>query len=73
VVRLHGLLADRRVPGSMVEFELAYWLARHVVGDNGPKIRKILCALGLQSTADEALRWRQHAWTAFCKRHHPLR
>lgn len=73
VVRLHGLLADRRVPSSMIEFELGYWLARQAVGDNGAKIQRALALAGLQSSSEEALRWRQRAWTAFCNRHHPLK
>ena len=73
VVRLHGLLADRRVPPSLIEFELGYWLARQSVGDNGANIQKALRIAQLQASADEALRWRRHAWTAFCNRHHPLK
>ncbi len=71
-LRLHGLLADRRVPGVVVEFELAYWLARQSVGDRWQSIHVALCRAGLASVADEALRWRRHAWTTFRNRHHPL-
>jgi len=72
VVRLHGLLSDRRIPGVVVDFELAYWLARRVAGERWQVVHGALCAAGLASVAEEALRWRRHAWTAFCNRHHPL-
>ncbi len=72
VVRLHGLLADRRVPGVLVDFELAYWLARRAAGDQWQAIHAALCRAGLDAQAEEALRWRRHAWTGFCNRHHPL-
>jgi len=71
-VRLHGLLADRRVPDYVVEFELAYWVMRHRVGGSWPVIHVALKQAGLGQTADEALRWRRSSWTAFRKRRHPL-
>lgn len=71
-VRLHGLLADRRVPDYVVEFELAYWAMRHRVGGLWPKIHMALKQAGFGKTADEALRWRRSSWTAFRRRRHPL-
>ena len=72
VVRLHGLLADRRVPGSVVDFELAYWLAGRTIGESWQGIHAALRRAGLETTAEDALRWRRHAWTAFRNRNHPL-
>jgi hypothetical protein len=71
-VRLHGLLADRRVPDCVVEFELVYWAMRHRVGGSWPAIHMALKQAGFGSTADEALRWRRSSWTAFRRRRHPL-
>jgi hypothetical protein len=73
IVRLHGLLADRRAPACMVEFELGYWLARQAVGDNGARIQRAMEAAGLKASAEEALNWRRRSWAAFCTRHHPLK
>jgi hypothetical protein len=73
VVRLHGLLADRRVPGVLVDFELAYWLAQRAVGARWQAIHAALCRADMEGVAEEALRWRRHAWTSFCNRHHPLK
>ena len=72
VVRLHGLLSDRRVPLSVVEYELGYWLARRACGDNPNKISLALKVAGLESGTEEAIRWRRRSWTAFRNRHHPL-
>jgi len=71
-VRLHGLLADRRVPGVVVDFELSYWLARRVAGERWQNIHAVLCRTEQGRVADDALRWRCSAWTAFRNRHHPL-
>lgn len=72
VVRLHGMLADRRVPGAVVDFELAYWLAQRATGGRWPIVRGALLAAGFESMVEEAMHWRRYAWTAFCNRHHPL-
>jgi hypothetical protein len=73
VVRIHGLLADRRVPLSLIEYEIAYWLARRAVGENGTKIQRALSLAGLEHTAGEAICWRRRSWTTFRNRHHPLK
>lgn len=70
-VRIHGLLADRRVPAAVLDFELIYWLARLKAGRNWQTILATLRAAGLESTMEAALRWRRHAWTTFRRRHHP--
>jgi len=72
VVRLHGLLADRRVPGTVVDFELAYWLAGRSIGESWQCIHGALRRAGMETVAEDALRWRRHAWTAFRNRNHPL-
>jgi hypothetical protein len=72
-VQVHGLLADRRVPSTTLDFELAYWLARQAFGSSWKSIHAALCAAKLDRMADEALKWRKGRWPAFCKRHHPLR
>lgn len=72
-VQIHGLLADRRVPGTAVDFELAYWLARQGYGSRWQAVHAALCAAKMDSMADEALKWRKGRWPAFCKRYHPLR
>ncbi len=73
LVQVHGLLADRRVPGAALDFELAYWLARRAYGASWKSVYAALCAAKLDSMADEALKWRKTKWTAFCTRNHPLR
>jgi hypothetical protein len=73
VVRVHGLLADPRVPVCLLEYEIAYWLARRTVGENGNKILRALSLAGLAHTSDEAICWRKRSWTAFRNRHHPLK
>jgi hypothetical protein len=73
IVRVHGLLADRRVPAAVLEFELACWLARHVVGSNWQKIQATLGAADMNAVMEEALHWQRRSWTAFRNRHHPLK
>jgi hypothetical protein len=71
-VGVHGLLADRRVPTVVVDFELAYWVARSRAGKNWAGVLKELERAGLRHAAEDAMRWRQHAWTQFRRRNHPL-
>ncbi len=71
-VRLHGLLADRRVPECVVDFELLYWVMRRRIGGSWPAIHLALKQAGFEKTADEALRWRRSSWTSFRRRRHPL-
>src|SRR5579871_2930415 len=71
-LRLHGLLADRRVPGQLLDFELSYWLARLTVGDSWQSIHAALCRVQLDDMAAEALNWRKRRWPAFLLKHHPL-
>ena len=71
-VRIHGLLADRRVPAVVVDFELAYWTVRLLYGENWNIVSGVLSRAGLDATVSEALRWRRSAWTAFRKRNLPV-
>jgi hypothetical protein len=71
-LRLHGLLADRQVPGLLLDFELAYWVARLTVGESWQSIHAALCRVQLTELASEALNWRKRRWPAFHKKHHPL-
>lgn len=71
-VRLHGLVADRRVPLVVLDFELAYWTARLLYGENWNIVSGVLSRAGLDATVEEAIRWRQRAWTAFRKRNAPV-
>jgi hypothetical protein len=73
MVRIHGLVADPRVPLSLLEYEIAYWLARQIAGDSAHKIQRALSLAGLADTADRAICWRRRSWTAFHNRYHPLR
>jgi hypothetical protein len=72
LTRVHGLLADPRVPQSVIELELAYWLLRRNLGGSWGRIEAALRQAGREQTTREALRWRQRAWTAFRRRNHPL-
>lgn len=71
-LRLHGLLADRRVPEGVVDFEITYWLCRQAVGEPWQNIHALLCKSGLESAASDALAWRKRNWKTFCARNHPL-
>ena len=73
VVRLHGLLSDRRVPEEVIEFELAYWVIHRCVGASWQSIHIALRAADMGQIADAALRWRKASWTGYCNRHHPLK
>lgn len=72
VLRLHGVLADRRVPDGVVNFEIMYWLCRQAVGESWQNIHALLCKSGLEASASEALSWRKRNWKTFCARNHPL-
>ncbi len=72
-LRLHGLLADRRVPGVVIDFQLAYWLARRTAGAKWQNVHAALRRAGMEDAAAEALRWREKSWTQFNNRHHPLK
>ncbi len=71
-VRMHGLLADRRVPSVVVDFELSYWTVRLLYGENWNIVSGVLSRAGLDSTIEEALRWRRASWTSFRKRNLPV-
>lgn len=73
VLRLHGLLADRRVPDCVVEFELTYWAIRLRTSSSWEVIQRAMVAAGMGELASNALAWRRKSWTAFKKRNHPLR
>ena len=68
VLRFHGLLADRRISDSVVDFEVAYWQVRQVVGADWSRIRTFMLHHGLESTLVEAIAWRQRVWNVFRKR-----
>ena len=72
-LRLHGLLADKRVPDSVVDFEILYWLCRQAVGEPWQNIHALLCKAHLEDEALDALAWRKRSWKTFCTRNHPLR
>lgn len=73
MVRVHGLIADPRVPDAVLDFELAYWLARLAEGASRVKVQHALRRAGLQTAAEVALRWRVRHWERLCSRDHPLR
>ena len=70
-LRVHGLLADPRVPEAVVVFEIAYWLARFSVGRDWRRIEEALTRAGLEELMRAALRWRRAAWTQFRRRNDP--
>ena len=70
---LHGLLADRRVPDAVIDFELAYWIARLRSGSAWPVIERYLLAVGMGTSLHAALLWRRTKWNAFRNRNHPLK
>ncbi len=69
---LHGLLADRRIPQTILEFELLYWLLRFAVSSNFQTIQKELEQKKLGALLTVAMQWRRAAWTRFRNQHHPL-
>jgi hypothetical protein len=71
-VAIHGLLADRRVPQNILDFELAYWLLRLHVSGNITVIAQALTDYRLGSLLPEAQGWRKTKWTRFRNHHHPL-
>ncbi len=70
---LHGLLADRRAPDFLIDFELAYWLIRLEAGSNWKIIETKMEICGMKETMREALDWRSKRWPVFCRKYHPLR
>ncbi len=73
ILRVHGLLSDHRAPERMIEFEIAYWLARTVVGGNWIAVQQLLRTLDLDAVAHVALAWRSSKWKTFVARNHPLK
>lgn len=71
-VNLHGLLADRRVPESVLVFELAYWIIRRHHSGKWERIQAVMAQKGLKKTEEEALAWRKKSWMRFRNLHHPL-
>ncbi len=72
VVKVHGLLADIRVPQEVVAFEIAYWLVclHHVTGLE--RIHSFLAQYGLDESMLEALEWRKRHWERFRIHNHPM-
>ena len=52
-LRVHGLLADRTVPQEVVLFELAFWMAAGLVGNNWKSIEPMIRQAGLGETAHD--------------------
>jgi hypothetical protein len=73
VVRLHGLLADTRVPEAVLSYEIAYWIAYHQAGKEWERILTAMRQAGLSRTVERALSWRRRAWTRVLRSRHPLR
>jgi len=72
-VKVHGLLADARVPAEVVEYELSYWLACQKVGHQWSNIEREMKAAGVWERAQKAIRWRRQKWNSFLASNHPLR
>jgi len=72
-VRLHGILADFRVPDVVIDYELSYWLALHAGGKRWADVERVLQETGLWAAAQQAIQWRRKVWTRYRKAHHPLR
>lgn len=71
-VELHGLLADRRVPETVLIFEFAYWIIRRNHSGKWERIQEFMVEKGLKKTMEEALAWREKTWTRFRNQRHPL-
>ncbi len=71
-IRINGLLADRRIPDYVLDFEIIYWLVRLVVGSNWKKVEAKIVHHGLKEVLEQGLHWRQRYWKSFRSRHHPL-
>ena len=73
IVRIHGLLASPTVPDCVLDFELAYWVAREMVGGGWKSIECVLNAASFEETTQHAFAWRSTYWNGFRTRNHPLR
>jgi hypothetical protein len=69
VVRLHPLVADDAVPWEVVEYEIAYWIALHVVGISWQQIQAEISQAGLNEVARKAIAWRSRSWPRFLRGH----
>jgi hypothetical protein len=72
VVRIHGLLADRRVPAEVIDYELSYWLACEKAGAKWQAVERAIKEAGKWESAERAIKWRRHSWPRFRARNHPL-
>ncbi len=72
VLRLHGLLADRRVPEIVLDIEIGLWIARHLVGTNQQRMMARMKQAKLEALLPQAMQWRQRQWTRFRNQNHPL-
>ncbi len=71
-VRVHALASHPRLPIAVLQYEIAYWLARGKVGSRWQAIEEAIRAAGMGPVLEEAVRWRRCAWARFRTRHHPL-
>jgi len=72
-VRIHGLLADPRVPDEVIDYELLYWLATEACGPHWHQLEQGLKQRRLWARASRGIRWRRKVWAGFLAEHHPLR
>ena len=70
-LRIHSLAAHVKAPEYIIDFEIAYWLARLNVGGKWESVYATLRRAGMESVAQQALDWRKRSWTAFRNRHYP--
>ena len=73
IVRIHGVAASRLTPDYVIDFELAYWVAREAVGGNWRSIENVLHAAGYKETTLQAIAWRNSQWNRVRIRLHPLK
>lgn len=71
-IRLNGLLADKRVPEYVIDFELSYWLTRLIVGSGWKKVQARLIMAGMETVVEKSINWRRKSWSSFIRRNHPL-
>ncbi len=72
-VRLHGLLADRRVPDYVVDLQVLYWLGYTVAGSSPHAIFAWMKLVRPQFDGAKPDRWARTTWPKFLEREHPLR
>ncbi len=72
-IRIHGLLADPKMPEFLIEHEICYWLLTSCGVKGWPRLELVLKRFGKWETFQSAVLFRRKSWEKHVSSNHPLK